>query len=138
MFRKILFVSVCFVIMISLIQCTSGKNDIPMQEPTPLQKIYVGNVSSEGIVQEPGKLIMKISGNLPSPAYQFERFSVHVKGKVVEITPLATYDRTKMAAQVLVPFQEICKVENLRPGKYDIKILGRSKTVSGYQMTVNK
>lgn len=138
MFRKILFVSICFVSMISLIQCTSGKNDIPMQEPTRLQKIYVDNVNSEGIVQEPGKLIMKISGNLPTPAYRFERFSIHVKGNIVEITPLATYDRTKMAAQVLVPFQEICKVENLKPGKYAIKVFGRSKTVSDYQMTVSK
>ncbi|MFQ5641869.1 MAG: hypothetical protein ACE5IR_28165 [bacterium] len=103
-----------------------------------LQKIYLNKIDPADIVSEPKKFEVTITGNLPSPAYTFERFDVKVTGNVIEVTPLAKYDPDKMVAQMLVSFNSVCTVENLKPGTYEMKVYGRDKTVVGTQISLPK
>lgn len=122
----------CLILLIALFaisSCRTSKNGVPMQGSDRLQKIYVDKVDSESSISEAEKLQVNVSGNLPSPAYTFERFDVKVKGQVVEIIPLAKFDADKLVAQVLVPFQEVCSVQNLKTGTYNIEVRGRGDTV---------
>lgn len=122
---------------LSLTFCSSTKNGKPTEGPSKLQKIYVSQAEPEEEALKSGKVQIRIRGNLPSPAYKFERFDVQVRGHVIEITPLASYDRNKMAAQVLVPFEEVCTVDNVKAGVYDVKVHGRNNVVSGKQIKIN-
>lgn len=117
------------VILLAMLNCTTSKNGVPVKDSDTLEKIYIDKVDSDQSISEAEKLQVRVSGNLPSPAYTFERFDVKVKGKVVEIIPLAKFDADKMVVQVLVPFQEVCLVENLKPGTYNIQVHGRGDTV---------
>ncbi|RMD91224.1 MAG: hypothetical protein D6813_07990 [Calditrichaeota bacterium] len=108
--------------------CAAGKREKPV-EGKNLQKIYVEEITPE-TVKIVGKTVqIKIRGHLPSPAYEFERFDIQVKDHVIEITPLAKYDPTKIVAQMLVPFEQVCTLKNLKPDTYEVKISGRTQTV---------
>ena len=120
---------ISLVVLFAMLNCTTSKNGVPMQDSERLEKIYVDKVDFGPSISEGEKLQVNVSGNLPSPAYTFERFDVKVKGKVVEIIPLAKFDADKMVVQVLVPFQEVCSVENLKAGTYNIQVHGRGDTV---------
>ena len=120
---------ISLVVLLAMLYCTSSKNGVPAKDSDTLEKIYIDKVDSDQSISETEKLQVKVSGNFPSPAYTFERFDVKVKGKVVEIIPLAKFDADKMVVQVLVPFQEVCLVENLKPGTYNIQVHGRGDTV---------
>ncbi len=120
---------ISLVILLAMLNCTTSKNGVPVKDSDTLEKIYIDKVDSDQSISEAEKLQVRVSGNLPSPAYTFERFDVKVKGKVVEIIPLAKFDADKMVVQVLVPFQEVCLVENLKPGTYNIQVHGRGDTV---------
>jgi len=120
---------ISLVALFAISNCTTSKNDVPMQDSERLEKIYVDKVDSEPSISETEKLQVNVSGNLPSPAYTFERFDVKVKGKVVEIIPLAKFDADKMVIQVLVPFHEVCSVGNLKSGTYNIQVYGRGDLV---------
>ncbi|MFQ5769227.1 MAG: hypothetical protein ACE5HX_01725 [bacterium] len=93
------------------------------------EKIYVESVDSRVVLSKLDELEVKIKGNLPSPAYTFDRFDVKVSKNVIEITPMAKHDPYKIVTQVLVPFEEVCKVRNLKPGNYEIKVMGRGDSV---------
>lgn len=93
------------------------------------QKIYVDEVPTSQIQSDAENLNVRITGNLPSPAYTFDRFDIKVKKKTIKITPLASYDASVLAAQMLVPFDKVCKVENLEPGTYEIVIVARSDRI---------
>jgi hypothetical protein len=127
--RKLNIGLIFLVILLAMLNCTTSKNGVPVKDSDTLEKIYIDKVDSDQSISEAEKLQVKVSGNLPSPAYTFERFDVKVKGKVVEIIPLAKFDADKMVVQVLVPFQEVCLVENLKPGTYNIQVHGRGDTV---------
>ncbi|MFQ5648869.1 MAG: hypothetical protein ACE5IY_02920 [bacterium] len=122
----------------------NGRSEVPeprssRQEGGALHKIYVDEVKSQSSISKVEKLEVKILGNLPSPAYEFNRFEVNVQGSVIEITPLADYSSGKMVAQVLVPFEEVCNVENLTPGTYEVKVFGRGDAVvTGQRIKVQK
>ncbi len=120
---------ISLIALFAISNCTTSKNDVPMQDSERLKKIYVDKVDSEPSISETEKLQVNVSGNLPSPAYTFERFDVKVKGKVVEIIPLAKFDADKMVIQVLVPFHEVCSVGNLKSGTYNIQVHGRGDLV---------
>jgi hypothetical protein len=94
-----------------------------------LQTIYVDTVAPETNVVKGGELKVKIEGNLPNPAYAFDRFDVEVKGNVIEITPLAKHESGKIVMQVLVPFEHICEVKNLKAGTYEIRVVSRGEPV---------
>ena len=130
MFSSNLNVSmVSLIVLFAICNCTTSKNGGAVQDSDRLQKVYVDKVDSDQSISGAEKLQVNISGNLPSPAYTFERFDVKLKGKVIEIIPLAKFDAAKMVVQVLVPFQEVCTVENLKPGTYNIQVHGRGDTV---------
>lgn len=117
-----------FLALISIpLGCSSHKNNGPAQRETMRHKIYVESIVSKEIVSDLDEVEVKVKGNLPSPAYTFERFKVNVQGKIIEITPLVQYDASKMAAQVLVPFEEVCRIGKLEPGKYEIQIVGEGE-----------
>jgi len=124
--------------LVGIMSCTTGRNDVPAPASEHLQKIYVSEIKPAGISAEAGRLQVTVLGNLPSPAYTFERFDVAVKGHTIEITPLATYEHGKMVAQVLVPFEEVCTVENLKAGDYAVRVHGRTTVLSGQRMQVKE
>jgi hypothetical protein len=111
--------------------CTANKNQnqAPVEKKSMLQKIYVETVDSKSLISKGEVLEVTVKGNLPSPAYTFDRFDVQVKGNVIEITPLAKLDPNKIVAQVLVPFEEVCKIQKLKAGTYEIKVNSRVETV---------
>ncbi len=117
------------MLMITVHSCSTHKNSAPSEGKTKLQKIYVDSFDSETVVSKSDQLEVKVRGNLPSPAYTFERFDVQVKGKVIEIAPLAKFDADKIAMQVLIPFEKTCLVKNLKPGTYEIKVIGRGESI---------
>lgn len=108
-----------------LIGCGTSKNGAPAMEDKT-QQIYVDDATCGQTISAGDDLEVTVSGNLPSPAYTFDRFDVKVKDGVIEITPVADYHPDKLVAQVLVPFEEVCRVENLKPGTYDLKINSRA------------
>lgn len=109
--------------------CTTYKNNAPAEKKNMSEKIYVESVDSRVVLSKLDELEVKIKGNLPSPAYTFDRFDVKVSKNVIEITPMAKHDPYKIVTQVLVPFEEVCKVRNLKPGNYEIKVMGRGDSV---------
>ncbi|MFQ5676926.1 MAG: hypothetical protein ACE5G1_13600 [bacterium] len=137
MFVKLVF-TVFLVTTVAIIEnCTSTKNSTPTADSTMLEKIYVDEIDSKGTVAGSEKLDLTIRGNLPSPAYTFERFDVKVDGKTIKVTPLARYDSSKLVAQMLVPFENICTVENLKAGTYEVRVYGRGdKVVSSKNIDV--
>ncbi len=114
--------------LVFFIGCTASKNQAPT-EKNMLHKIYVETVESENLISKTEELEVMVRGNLPSPAYTFDHFDVEVKGNVIEITPLAKHDPNKIVTQVLVPFEEVCKVKNLKPGTYQVLVNSRVETV---------
>lgn len=127
-FKTFLFVTFYMTLLLILIGCTKSQNQAP-SEKTMMQKIYVEEIDSQKVIAKTEELQVIVKGNLPNPAYTFDHFDVQVKDNVIEITPLAKYDAGKIVAQVLVPFEEVCKVENLKPGTYEIKVNSRVETV---------
>ena len=115
--------------------CGTGKGEmVPREESAPappaqgdLQKIYVQEAETTTLSAAGEETILSVSGNLPSPAYKFERVDVQIKGNVVELTPLASYQSGKMAAQVLVPFSETVKVKLPKAGEYTVRVIGRGE-----------
>jgi len=116
-------------LIILFIGCTAHKNSTPTERKDMLQTIYVDTVAPETNVVKGGDLKVKIEGNLPNPAYTFDRFDVEVKGDVIEITPLAKHESGKIVTQALVPFEHVCEVKNLKPGTYEIKVVSRGEPV---------
>lgn len=112
--------------------CSAGKRETP-KEVTDLQRIYVEEVAAKESIAKTEVLAVTVKGNLPSPAYTFEHFDIKVRGNVIEITPLAKHETNKLVAQVLVPFEQVCRVGNLKPGKYEIKVKGRTRTIEPEQ-----
>ncbi len=126
--HKILKLSIILFLGVAFINC-AHKNGAPMERTTNLQKVYVEAVEPQPVIATGDHLNVKVQGNLPNPAYTFDRFDVVVKNGVIEITPLAKHDTDKIVMQVLVPFEQVCEVKNLKPGKYEIKVIGRSEAV---------
>lgn len=93
------------------------------------QKVYVEDVEAVDSPPNDGVLEVEVKGNLPSAAYSFEEFDVDVEGDVIQIVPLAAYDSTVVGAEVLVPFQQVCRVKNLQAGLYQVRVIGRGGTV---------
>ncbi len=112
-----------------LAACGSSKSSAPTSRGE-VSHLYVEQVESARQVRTDQGLEIKIKGNLPSPAYEFERYAVEVKGHVIEITPIVKYDSTKLAAQVLVPFERSCQVGKLPPGEYEVRVLGKKGVVT--------
>lgn len=107
---------------------TAEEASAPVEITQPnLQKIYVEPAVTAATATVGEEIVLNVSGNLPSPAYKLERIEVQIKGKVVELTPLASFDRSKMAAQVLVPFTESVKVKLPAAGEYTIRVIGRTE-----------
>ncbi len=72
---------------------------------------------------------IQVSGHLPNPAYKLDHLAVNVRGKVIEVTPLAQHDPEKIVAQMLVPFTDSVEVDVPEAGEYTVRVLGRSQTV---------
>jgi hypothetical protein len=118
--------------MLNIPGCGAGKGEMtPKEESAPmqtdLQRIYVEQAETVAVAAAGEETVLNVSGNLPSPAYKLERVEVKIKGNVVELTPLASQERGKMVAQVLVPFTESVKVKLPKAGEYIIRVVGRSE-----------
>ncbi|MCI0693916.1 hypothetical protein L0337_18160 [candidate division KSB1 bacterium] len=95
--------------------------------PQSLQKVYVESAAAATTAAAGDELVINVSGNLPSSAYKLERVDVQIKGNVVELTPLASVDRRKMAAQGLAPFEQAVKLKLPNAGEYLIRVVGRNE-----------
>ncbi|MCI0692090.1 hypothetical protein L0337_08815 [candidate division KSB1 bacterium] len=93
-----------------------------------LQQVYVDTPPAAAKIVG-RKATIKVSGHLPNPAYQLDHLAVNVRGKVIEVTPLAQHDPGKIVAQMLVPFTGSIEVEVPEAGEYTVRVLGRSQTV---------
>ncbi|MDZ7289771.1 MAG: hypothetical protein ONB44_06915 [candidate division KSB1 bacterium] len=92
-----------------------------------LDQVYVE--APPAIVEISGhRATFQVSGHLPNPAYKLDHLAVTVRGKIIEITPLAQHDPNKIVVQMLVPFTESVEVEVPAPGEYTVRVLGRSQS----------
>ncbi|MFQ5640535.1 MAG: hypothetical protein ACE5IR_21345 [bacterium] len=112
-----------------LFACSSNRNSSPTSTDSRGTRLYLQAVESGDAFSSQDNVELTVKGNLPSPAYTFQRFEVDVQGKVIKITPLVDHDSSTMVAQVLVPFQQVCNVGKLKPGTYEIQIAGRRKSI---------
>jgi hypothetical protein len=103
------------------------KADEAEARPQSLQKVYVESAMAATTAAAGEELVIKVTGNLPSPAYKLERVEVQMKGKIVELIPLASVDRRKMAAQGLAPFEQPVKIKLPNAGEYLIRVVGRTE-----------
>lgn len=103
------------------------KADKAEARPQSLQKVYVEPAAAATTAMAGEELVLTVSGNLPSPAYKLERVEVQMKGNVVELIPLASVDRRKMAAQGLAPFEQSVKIKLPAAGEYLIRVVGRNE-----------
>ncbi len=123
------------ILILALAACSNhhsqarAPGDNPDGKSTLSKRIYINSVTLVKSHPDTPAIEVRISGNLPSPAYTFDRFDVSVQGKKLVITPLATYDAERMAAQVLVPFERVCKLPPLESGAYEIEVHGRGDAV---------
>ena len=93
-----------------------------------LQQVYVD--APPAVAKIVGrKATIQVSGHLPNPAYTLDHLAVNVRGKIIEVTPLAQRDPGKIVAQMLVPFTDSVEVEVPEAGEYTVRVLGRSQTV---------
>lgn len=93
-----------------------------------LQQVYV-DAPPAAIKIIGRKATIQVSGHLPNPAYKLDHLAVNVRGKIIEVTPLAQHDPGKIVAQMLVPFTDSVEVELPEAGEYTVRVLGRSQTV---------
>ena len=92
-----------------------------------MQRIYIDSFDCRELISNNETLEVNIRGNLPRPAYTFNRFEIEVTDGEIRITPLANYNSDKMVAQMLVPFEKTCTVENLKAGAYEVSVIGRGR-----------
>jgi hypothetical protein len=104
--------------------------------PNKEKQMSQGNLQQVYVEAPPGaakivgrKATIRVSGHLPNPAYKLDHLSVNVRGKVIEVTPLAQHDPGKIVAQMLVPFTDSVEVEVPEAGEYTVRVLGRSQAV---------
>jgi hypothetical protein len=120
------------VLVCVLLACGSPGNrqSAPDNPADHLQSIYVdeSEIDRQGTA-ESRTLRILVKGSLPSPAYEFRKFDITVNKDTVIVTPLAKSDNKRMAAQVLIPFSEVCLVSGLDPGTYHVKVAGRGQSV---------
>jgi hypothetical protein len=102
-----------------------------MSESDKFQQVYIDSVEQTAQVPDSGEVKIKVVGGLPNPAYTLVDFKVDVKGNTIRITPLATVDRSKIVAQVIVPFEHVVSVKDLKPGTYRVQCMGRGQSVTG-------
>lgn len=93
-----------------------------------LQQVYIG-APPQTVKIVGRKATIQVTGHLPNPAYQLDHLAINVRGKVIEVTPLAQHDPGKIVAQMLVPFTDSVEVEVPEAGEYTVRVLGRSQTV---------
>jgi hypothetical protein len=74
------------------------------------------------------KATIQVRGHLPNPAYKLDHLAVNVRGKIIEVTPLAQHDPGKIVTQMLVPFTDSVEVEVPEAGEYTVRVVGRSQT----------
>lgn len=126
MIKKIKFLFLGLTLL-GLFGCGASKSEAPKMKSDAASQVYIENVACGETITAGQELAVTVSGSLPSPAYSFERFEVKVKKDVIEITPIANYSPDKLVAQVLVPFEEVCKVQNLKPGTYSLQVNSRTE-----------
>lgn len=106
---------------------SSPNEETPMSR-SDLQQVYIDTPPTISKIAG-RKATIQVSGQLPNPAYKFDHLAVKVRGKVIEVTPLAQHDPSKIVAQMLVPFTDSVEVEVPEAGEYTVRVLGRSQTV---------
>lgn len=92
-----------------------------------LQQVYI-EAPPQTIKIVGRKVTIQVSGHLPNPAYKLDHLAVNVRGKAIEVTPLAQHDPGKIVAQMLVPFTDSVEVEVPEAGEYTVRVLGRSQS----------
>ncbi len=120
--------SLCCALLL-LVACANHENvetRQPAEGKADLEKIYPVSITQPEPVLQGKELKLRIQGHLPSPAYKFREFRVAISRNLIEITPLASYDKKKTVVQMLVPFDEVCSIKGVDPGHYEVKVLGRS------------
>ena len=93
------------------------------------KKVDVDSVTVEKLNTDRREVTLTIHGTFPTPAYTFDHFDIKVKKNSITITPWSLYDRKKIVIQMIVRFTEQCVVKGLDSGHYELKVVGRSKTL---------
>jgi hypothetical protein len=93
------------------------------------EKVYVTSAEILPGITSDNEVTIKVTGNLPTPAYKITKIDVKLSGTNIEITPIAYHNKDMVAIQMLVPFEETVKVKVRRFGSYTLKLNGRTDTV---------
>jgi len=94
-----------------------------------LEKIYLDSIRVQYVAKGDGEIHIEMKGNFPTPAYSFHHCEVKVQKDTITVVPYAEVDRGKIVAQVVVPFRQGWVVKSVRPGKYVVRVVGRTRTL---------
>jgi hypothetical protein len=95
-----------------------------------IEKVYVSSAEILPGITAGNEVSVRITGNLPNPAYKIDSYDIKVQGNNIEITPLAYHDKSVVAIQMLVHFEDTVKVKLQELGTHTMKINGRTKTMT--------
>gem|GEM_PF-2249371 len=125
--RIVLFGLSCLLSMPLLYGCAGQESGPPepKEANASLKMVYVNSVEAAESPLRAKKVLLRIQGNLPSPAYEFQEFKVQLSGRSIDITPLAHYVEKKAVIQMLVPFDQVCTIDDMKPGNYEVKVHGK-------------
>jgi len=128
---------ILLLFLISILFSCSARLEQPGANKNPgdahtKHRVYISEKGDQGIVVKRRELRLLVKGSLPSPAYSFEKFNVKIEDNLVIITPIASYKPGNFVAQMLVPFQQVCVVPDLKAGRYKIQVLGRGEAMVDY------
>jgi hypothetical protein len=124
--KKPFFVLAIFAIVFSA-SCNLLESD---DEPFRYDSVPIRTISTPDTVQVDTDVPVVINGYLPTPAWNLDRVNIFYLPKKVVLRPVGRLDRRKEPViQIIVPFSDTVQVRFEEPGRYDIEVVGKNKTL---------
>lgn len=129
--QKVVFLFICFFVL----ACSNERmREAPSSEDQQvrenIEKVYVSTAEILPGITADNEARVRITGNLPNPAYKIDSYDIKVQGKNIEITPLAYHDKNVVAIQMLVHFEDTVKVKLQEFGTHTLKVNSRTETMT--------
>lgn len=106
-------------------------------DPGDRQPVYVDDVQAPASVHAGATVEVKVSGNLPTPAWELEHVDVKKSGHTVTITLWGRRTGNNPGIQVLQPFTKTVPVSGLAPGTWTIEVIGHADTGDRVQVQIH-
>lgn len=106
-------------------------------DPGDRQPVYVDEVHAPASAHAGATVEVKVTGNLPTPAWELEHVDVKKHGHTVTITLWGRRTTDNPGVQVLKPFTKTVPVSGLSPGTWTIEVIGHADTGDQVQVQIH-